>query len=97
MARRLFLHSSQLALRVCADQHRFMTPSCMHVLAYRTYMDFLRKVAAGRRMTVEEVRKVAKGRVWTGQDAHERGLVDVLGGIRDAVGIAKREAGLSEV
>lgn len=60
-------------------------------------MDFLRKVAAGRGMTVEEVRKVAKGRVWTGQDAHERGLVDVLGGIRDAVGIAKQEAGLSEV
>ncbi len=51
----------------------------------RIYDDFTGKVAAGRRMPIEEVRKIAKGRVWTGEDAFARGLVDALGGYPEAL------------
>ena len=59
------------------------------------YDDFVRRVAEARSMTVEAVDAVARGRIWTGADAHERGLVDELGGIRVAVRRAKLLAGLS--
>ena len=58
------------------------------------YDDFVRRVAEARGMPVEEVDAVARGRVWTGADAHERGLVDELGGLRTAVRRAKLLAGL---
>jgi protease-4 len=58
------------------------------------YRDFTEKVAAGRRMTVEQVHELARGRVWTGADAAGNGLVDELGGLHDAVSIARRRAGL---
>ena len=48
------------------------------------YADFSAKVVAGRHLTPEEVEAVAKGRVWTGEEAVERGLVDSLGGLVDA-------------
>jgi protease-4 len=60
------------------------------------YLDFTTKVAQGRGMTREAVHEVAKGRVWTGADAAERGLVDRLGGLHDAVAIAKERASLDE-
>ena len=46
----------------------------------RIYEDFTSKVASGRGLTLEQVQEIAKGRIWTGQDAFEIGLVDVLGG-----------------
>lgn len=46
----------------------------------RAYDDFIAKVAAGRDLPLEQVDKVARGRVWTGADALENGLVDELGG-----------------
>ncbi|MDZ4266371.1 MAG: signal peptide peptidase SppA [Mycobacterium sp.] len=58
------------------------------------YTDFVQRVADGRDMTVEEVEGVARGRVWTGADAAERGLVDELGGLRTAVRRAKVVAGI---
>jgi len=58
------------------------------------YDDFTEKVARGRAMTREAVHEVARGRVWTGADAAERGLVDELGGLRRAVEIAQERAGL---
>jgi protease-4 len=58
------------------------------------YDDFVARVADARGMSVEEVDAVARGRVWTGADAHERGLVDELGGLRTAVRRAKVLAGL---
>ncbi len=58
------------------------------------YDDFVCRVAQARGMTVEAVDAVARGRVWTGADAHERGLVDELGGLRAAVRRAKTLAGL---
>ena len=60
-----------------------------------TYRLFLDRVAVGRNMTAEEVDEVGGGRVWTGKQALERGLVDELGGLSDAITVAAREAGLS--
>jgi protease-4 len=57
------------------------------------YADFVQRVAEGRNMTVEAVDAVARGRVWTGADAKERGLVDELGGLRSAIDRAKVLAG----
>jgi protease IV len=58
------------------------------------YTDFVERVAKGRKMTVEAVDAIARGRVWTGADAMERGLVDELGGLRTAITRAKVLAGL---
>ena len=58
------------------------------------YDDFVARVARARGMSADEVDAVARGRVWTGADAHQRGLVDELGGLRTAVRRAKVLAGL---
>ncbi len=58
------------------------------------YDNFVPKVAAGRNKTVEEVDQVGQGRVWTGFQAKERGLVDEFGGLEKAVEIAKQLANL---
>ncbi|MQA02658.1 MAG: signal peptide peptidase SppA [Streptosporangiales bacterium] len=58
------------------------------------YDDFTGKVAVGRRLSRERVHELARGRVWTGTDAHERGLVDELGGLTHAIEVAKRYAGI---
>ena len=60
----------------------------------RIYADFTGKVAAGRGLTAERVHELARGRVWTGADARDSGLVDELGGIEKAAAIARRRAGL---
>ena len=59
------------------------------------YDDFINHVATGRSMATEAVRSMAKGRVWTGEKAKELGLIDELGGLRDAVGKASSLAGLA--
>ena len=59
----------------------------------RIYADFTAKAAHDRGMPVEDLRAVARGRVWTGADAHERGLVDVLGGVSTAIDEACRFLG----
>jgi protease-4 len=53
------------------------------------YEDFVAKVARGRARSVVEIEGIARGRVWTGSDALDIGLVDELGGLRDAVRIAR--------
>ncbi|QRN97497.1 signal peptide peptidase SppA [Archangium violaceum] len=60
----------------------------------RVYEDFTAKAAEGRKMPVEKLREVAKGRVWTGEDAKEKGLVDELGGYAVALKLAKEAAKL---
>ncbi|MBV8786752.1 MAG: signal peptide peptidase SppA [Mycobacterium sp.] len=60
------------------------------------YNDFVERVAAARNLTTDAVDIVARGRIWTGADAHERGLVDELGGFRAAVRRAKVLIGLDE-
>jgi protease IV len=59
------------------------------------YASFTTKAAEGRGMSVEALRKVASGRVWTGTQAKERGLVDVLGTYEDALAIAAQKAGIT--
>jgi protease-4 len=58
------------------------------------YEDFVAKVARGRRRPVAEIESIARGRVWTGSDALDNGLVDELGGLRDAIRIARSRAHL---
>ncbi len=60
----------------------------------RIYAGFVQRVATGRKLTPDRVREIAKGRVWTGEQAKQLGLVDGLGGFYDAVREAKRLAGL---
>ncbi len=58
------------------------------------YEDFTRKVSEGRKLPLEKVREIAKGRVWTGADAKPRGLVDEFGGFRAALEATKALAGI---
>ena len=58
------------------------------------YAGFIQRVAEGRHLPVDRVREIAKGRVWTGAQAQQLGLVDELGGFYDAVRETKRAAGL---
>jgi protease-4 len=60
------------------------------------YGTFLDRVVEGRALPRAEVEKVAGGRVWTGQQALSRKLVDQLGGLDDAVAVARERAGLAK-
>lgn len=71
-----------------SDEQREM----MRAWLKRGYDRFISLVAEGRNMSVEEVDTVARGRVWTGQDAIDKGLVDQLGGLIDAIDKAKELA-----
>jgi protease IV len=59
---------------------------------HETYDEFTKGVAAGRKMSVEAVDKIGKGRVWSGAQAKDLGLVDELGGTDHAIEVAKRLA-----
>lgn len=67
----------------------------LQLSAERIYDDFLERVAEGRDMDVSAVREIAGGRVWSGADALEIGLVDALGGLEDAIAEARTRGGLS--
>ena len=58
------------------------------------YQGFVRKVATSRKMPVERVEQLAEGRVWTGAQARQHGLVDALGGLDRAIALAKERAGI---
>jgi protease-4 len=60
------------------------------------YDGFVAKAAAARRRTPAQIEEVAQGRVWTGQQARDRGLVDMLGGLDIAIAVAKERAGIPE-
>ncbi|MBU6372741.1 MAG: signal peptide peptidase SppA [Alphaproteobacteria bacterium] len=60
----------------------------------RGYLDFKTKVSEGRKIPLDKVEEIARGRVWTGAQAKERGLVDELGGLDVAIARAKALAGL---
>jgi protease-4 len=62
----------------------------------RVYVDFTGKVADGRKLPKEKVLEIAKGRIWSGQDAKDLGLVDELGGYDTALKLAKKAAGIPE-
>ncbi|MBI5022022.1 MAG: signal peptide peptidase SppA [Ignavibacteriales bacterium] len=58
------------------------------------YKEFVTKVASGRKKKFEDIESIAQGRVWSGYDGKENGLVDVLGGLQKAVQIAKERANI---
>ncbi len=60
------------------------------------YAQFVRRVADGRKKSVEDVDKIAQGRVWAGLDAQRIGLVDHLGGLKDATNAAAKLAELGK-
>jgi protease-4 len=62
----------------------------------RIYVDFTAKVAEGRRLPKDKVLEIAKGRIWTGEDARALGLVDELGGYATALRLAKQAARIDE-
>ncbi len=81
-----FLYST-MTTRSEADNRKLMNDT------ERIYDQFLTRVAEGRGMTKEAVNEIAQGRVWSGMDALEVGLVDEIGTIQDAIEIAAAEAG----
>ncbi len=81
------------------DLSRALTPAERLIIqneVNRIYEDFTAKVAAGRKIPVEAVKRIAEGRVWSGIDAKRIGLVDVLGDIDDAINIAAKKAKVSD-
>jgi protease-4 len=62
----------------------------------RVYVDFTSKVADGRKLPKEKVLEIAKGRIWSGEDAKGLGLVDELGGFDTALNLVKKAINVSE-
>lgn len=60
----------------------------------KIYDDFVAKAADGRKMTVDKLDKLASGRVWSGIEAQQNGLVDTLGGLQVAIALAAKHAEL---
>ena len=60
----------------------------------RGYELFVKRCADGRKKTVEQIKSIAEGRVWTGEDAIKIGLVDKIGGLNDAIKLASAKAKL---
>lgn len=77
--------------RPLRDTEREMLVNRMNEL----YDEFIEKVASGRGVEPEQIREVAAGRVWSGIDALENGLVDELGNLYAAIGIAREKAGIA--
>jgi len=81
--------ASQLDRPLSADAGRLIQVTVDHA-----YEEFLARVAKGRGKTREAIDAIAQGRVWSGMDARQQGLVDRLGGYDDAVMEAATRAGL---
>jgi len=60
----------------------------------RGYELFVKRCAEGRKMTTAQIKAIAEGRVWTGEDAIKIGLVDKIGGLNDAIKLAVEKAKL---
>ena len=74
---------------------RALSPQEIHLLENsvdETYASFLQLVAENRGMTVDEVDKIGQGRVWSGVDAKEKGLVDIMGDLNNAIEVAAEQA-----
>lgn len=81
------------------DPRRPLSPQAVEIMQRSLdfgYRRFLQTVADARGMSVEDVDRVARGRVWTGERAHALGLVDALGGLHGAIAAAADRAGLAD-
>lgn len=79
--------------RAGTEQEHAMTERSIQAF----YDRFLEIVGRGRKMTREAVDALARGRVWTGTDAHVHGLIDTLGGLPEALELARSRAGLPKL
>jgi protease-4 len=70
--------------------------TALQLLMNKGYNDFITKAAEGRGMEVDEVDRLAQGRVWSGGDALDRGLVDAIGGLDEAIAAAAELAELED-
>ncbi len=68
----------------------------MDAMLENVYVNFVKRVAKGRKMEYDAAEKLAHGRVWTGAQALERGLVDEMGGLREALAYAAVQAGAAD-
>lgn len=68
----------------------------LNIMMDRTYIAFIDRVSQGRKLTGDNVEKVAQGRAWTGMDAAPRGLVDDIGGYDLALDIAAKRTGYDD-
>ncbi len=68
----------------------------MNAMLDQVYDAFLQRVSSGRKMTIEQVDKIAGGRVWSGASAKDVGLVDELGGLQDALDYTAKTLGKSD-
>jgi protease-4 len=73
-----------------------VTKQLLQASVDHAYEQFVRRVADGRKKSVEDVDKIAQGRVWAGLDAQRIGLVDHLGGLKDATDAAAKLAELGK-
>lgn len=81
------------------SQNRSLTPDeeqALQLFVDQFYQTFITKAAENRNMSIEQADSLGQGRVWTGAAAHENGLVDVLGGLGEAISIAGEKAGISQ-
>jgi len=69
----------------------------MQVFIDSVYDSFLQRVSLGRGLAISDVQEIAQGRVWSGAEAKELGLVDELGGLEDAIQWAQEHAQLSDL
>jgi ClpP class serine protease len=76
--------------RAVNDEERTVILDTMHEL----YTRFVNSVATNRKMDAANVESLAQGRVWTGLEAKKNGLVDRIGGLQDAIMIAREMAGI---
>ncbi|HYA01846.1 MAG TPA: signal peptide peptidase SppA [Syntrophobacteria bacterium] len=86
------------AFKDVGNPGRTMTPEereYLQKLLDSVHEQFIRDVARGRRMPEEKVRGIADGRIFTGEQARELGLVDELGGLNDAIEAAAKMAGIT--
>jgi protease-4 len=67
----------------------------MQAYVNNTYETFVNHCAQGRHMTPDAIKKIAEGRVWTGEQAKQNGLVDILGNLHDAVTLIAKRAHLT--
>ncbi|MGE5412084.1 MAG: signal peptide peptidase SppA [Clostridiales bacterium] len=74
-----------------ADEKQILQKQIDHI-----YETFVNKVAQGRKKTFQQIHEIAQGRVWTGLQAKENGLVDVIGGLDDAIRIAAQKARIKQ-
>lgn len=82
-----------------ADVTRPLTPEekdLLHNMVESTYDVFITHVSEGREMGKEEVDRIGQGRVWSGADALEIGLIDRFGGLKEAIAIAEEKTGLEK-